>query len=219
MSAPRVFKSALFWFLATLLLIAVFTAFGPAEKTLGTNVRVVYLHGAWVWTAMAAIVAAALTGLGGLVFRRDSLHRWSRALGRTGLLFWVTYLPISLWAMQANWNGLFLVEPRWRVGVIFAVGGVLLQAGLTLLENPAWASALNLGYAVALLAALQNTGRIMHPPSPILNSDALRIQLFFGGLCALTLFAAWQVARWLRYRSELPSAASTRQKRHTEPVS
>jgi hypothetical protein len=74
--------------------------------------------------------------------------------------------------MQANWNGLFLVEPRWRVGVIFAVGGVLLQAGLTLLESPMWASALNLGYAVALLAVLQTTGRIMHPPSPILNSDA-----------------------------------------------
>jgi len=208
MSVPRVFKSALFWFLATLLLIAVFTAFGPAEKTLGTNVRVVYLHGAWVWTAMAAIVAAALTGLGGLVFRRETLHRWSRALGRTGLLFWVTYLPISLWAMQANWNGLFLVEPRWRVGVIFAVGGVLLQAGLTLLEDPAWASAVNLGYAVALLAVLQNTGRIMHPPSPILDSDAPRIQLFFGGLCALTLLAAWQVARWLRRRDEPRGAAA-----------
>ncbi len=208
MSAPRVFKSALFWFLATLLLIAGFTAFGPAEKTLGTNVRVVYLHGAWVWTAMAAIVAAALTGLGGLVFRRETLHRWSRALGRAGLLFWVTYLPISLWAMQANWNGLFLVEPRWRVGVIFAVGGVLLQAGLTLLENPAWASAVNLGYAVALLAVLQNTGRIMHPPSPILNSDALRIQFFFGGLCALTLLAAWQITRWLRRHDEPRGAAA-----------
>ena len=208
MSAPRVFRSALFWFLATLLLIAGFTAFGPAEKTLGTNVRVVYLHGAWVWTAMAAIVAAALTGLGGLVFRRETLHGWSRALGRTGLLFWVTYLPISLWAMQANWNGLFLVEPRWRVGVIFAVGGVLLQAGLTLLEDPAWASAVNLGYAVALLAVLQNTGRIMHPPSPILDSDAPRIQLFFGGLCALTLLAAWQVARWLRRRDEPRGAAA-----------
>ena len=208
MSTPRVFKSALFWLLATLLLIAVFTALGPAEKTLGVNVRVVYLHGAWVWTALAAFIAAAATGLGGFAFRRESLHRWSLALGRTGLLFWITYLPISLWAMQANWNGLFLVEPRWRVGVIFAVGGVLLQAGLTLLESPAWASALNLGYAVALLAVLQNAGRIMHPPSPILDSDAPRIQLFFGGLCALTLLAAWQVARWLRRRDEPRGAAA-----------
>jgi hypothetical protein len=206
MSTPRVFKSALFWFLATLLLIVVFTAFGPAEKTLGVNVRVVYLHGAWVWTALAAFIAAAATGLGGFAFRRESLHRWSLALGRTGLLFWITYLPISLWAMQANWNGLFLVEPRWRVAVIFAVGGVLLQAGLTLLESPMWASALNLGYAVALLAVLQTTGRIMHPPSPILNSDAPRLQLFFGGLCALTLLAAWQIVRWLRRHDEPHSA-------------
>jgi hypothetical protein len=37
----------------------------------------------------------------------------------------------------------------------------------------------------------------MHPPAPILNSDAWRIQLFFAGLLLLTLLAAVQFARWL----------------------
>ena len=189
-------RSPLASFLISLLLIAVFTAIGPPEKALGTNVRVVYLHGAWVWSALAAFVAAGLVGAVALVTQRAKLHAWSRALGRTGLFFWITYLPISLWAMRANWNGLFLAEPRWRVAVVFAVAGVLLQSGLSLIEDPAWASGFNFLYALALFTALHSTRQVMHPASPILESDAWRIQLFFTALLTLTLLAAWQVARW-----------------------
>ena len=191
-------KSSILWFVITLLAIVVVTALGPAEKSLGTNVRVVYLHGAWVWTAMITILAAAVVGLVGLIARYKSLQYWSRALGRTGLVFWITYLPLSLWAMQTNWNGLFLAEPRWRVAMIFAVGGLLLQIGITLLENPAWASGLNLAYAVILMYVLQTTDQVMHPGSPIFSSGAWRIQVYFVLLLVLTLLAGWQVARWWR---------------------
>ena len=194
--------SPLLWFLILLLLISLFTALGPAEKTLGVNVRVVYLHGAWVWTALTCFVTAAGSGLVGLLTRRPALQYWSRALGRVGLFFWVTYLPISLWAMQTNWNGLFLAEPRWRLGLVFAIGGLLLQIGLSLLDNPAWASASNLLFASILLFALGSTEQVMHPSSPIFTSDAWRIQLFFVGLLALSLLAAWQLARWGRQKDE-----------------
>jgi len=191
-------KSPVLWFVITLLAIVVVTALGPAEKSLGTNVRVVYLHGAWVWAAMITILAAAVVGLVGLIARNNSLQNWSRALGRTGLVFWVTYLPLSMWAMQTNWNGLFLAEPRWRVAMVFAVGGLVLQIGITLLENPAWASALNLAYALILMYVLQTTDQVMHPGSPIFGSGAWRIQVYFIVLLGLTLLAAWQVARWWR---------------------
>ena len=193
-------KSPLFWFLLTLLAILVLTAIGPAEKTLGVNVRVVYLHGAWVWAAIIGFVAAALVGLAGLVSRRRELNYWSRALGRTGLFFWITYLPISMWAMQTNWNGLFLAEPRWRVGLVFAIGGLVLQVGVSLLEDPIWASVSNIIFAIVLFVALQSTEQVMHPASPIFGSDAWRIQVFFLALIALTLLAAWQLARWWRSR-------------------
>ena len=192
-------------FLLTLAAIACVTFLGPAEKSLGSNVRVVYLHGAWVWTGLIAFLAAAAAGMVGLIFRRERLHRWSRALGRTGLIFWVTYLPISMWAMQTNWNGLFLAEPRWRVALVFAIGGLLMQVGLTLVEKPAWTSAANLIYCLALFVALRNTENVMHPPSPILSSDALRIQLYFAGLLLLTLLAAAQLALWI-YRMDKLSA-------------
>jgi hypothetical protein len=191
-------KSPLIWFFVILILIAVMTALGPAEKTLGVNVRVVYLHGAWVWTALAAFVCAGIVGLAGLVTRHQSLNVWSRALGRTGLVFWITYLPISLWAMQTNWNGLFLAEPRWRLAVIFAFGGLVLQIGLVLVDKAVWDSALNLIFGVILILALQNTQQVMHPPAPMLNSSAWEIQIYFGALVILTFLGAWQVARWWR---------------------
>jgi hypothetical protein len=191
-------KSPILWFALTLLAIAVVTALGPAERSLGTNVRVVYLHGAWVWTALICMFAAAAVGLVGLIIRHQRLHYWSRSLSRTGLVFWITYLPLSLWAMQINWNGLFLAEPRWRVAIIFAIGGLAIQIGITLLENPAWASALNLVYAVILMYVLQTTDQVLHPGSPIFSSGAWRIQIYFMILLMLTLLVAWQLVRMWR---------------------
>lgn len=190
-------KSPLLWLLLSLLAAVILTALGPAEKALGDNVRVVYLHGAWVWASLACILAAGLVGACGLILRRVKLNYWSRALGRTGLILWITYLPLSLWAMQVNWNGLFLMEPRWRVGVVFAVGGLLLQLGLSLIDNPAWASASNLVYMIILGITLQNTRQIMHPGSPIFSSGLWRIEVYFLILFALMVFAAWQGTRWL----------------------
>jgi hypothetical protein len=189
-------RSPLAWFLLTLAVIALLTLTSPAEKVLGANARIVYLHGAWVWASLAGFTAAALVGLAAWITRRSVLHSWSRALGRTGLFFWITYLPISMWAMQTSWNGLFLAEPRFRLAVIFSISGLLLQIGLALLEDPAWASAANIVFAVVLYAALFNTQNVMHPPSPMLDSDASRIQLHFLLLFGLALLAAWQVARW-----------------------
>ena len=184
------------WLCLTLLAIGLLIALGPAEHSLGTHIRIVYLHGAWVWASLAAFFAAGVFGALGLLTHHMRLHSWSGAFGRTGLIFWITYLPLSLWAMESNWNGLFLAEPRWRLAWIFAISGILMQIGLSLVDKPNLTSGLNLGFFIALMVALLRTPNVMHPTSPILNSDAWRIQIFFMGLVLLTLLAVWQMARW-----------------------
>ncbi len=189
-------KSPYFHLLILLIIIGLFSLLGPKEKTLGANVRIVYLHGAWVLTAIIALAAAGIAGLVGLITRRARWHSMSQALGRTGMLFWITYLPLSLWAMKTNWNGLFLSEPRWRIAAIFAVTGVLLQVGLALIGLPALTSGANLVFIIALAIALRNVGTVLHPPpSPIFNSGNARIEFYFIGLNLLTLLAAWLIAR------------------------
>lgn len=190
-------KSPFSWFLLAVLATAGLTALGPEEKSLGDSVRIVYLHGAWVLTAEAAFLLAALAGLIGILVRREGWQRWSTAMGRTGLFFWVTYLPLSLWAMQANWNGLFLAEPRFRLAVIFAVTGVLLQIGLTLLSRPVFTALFNVLFFAALEISLRQADYVMHPPpSPIFNSGLLSLELYFLGLLFLTSAAAYFLTRW-----------------------
>jgi hypothetical protein len=194
-------KSPFFWFILALLTTAGLTALGPQEQSLGSNVRIVYLHGAWVLTAEAALGVSALVGVLGIFARSDRLHQWSSALGRTGLFFWVVDLPLSVWAMEANWNGLYLSEPRFRLAVIFAVTGVLLQVGLTLLAKPAFTSLFNVLFFVALWIGLKEAGYVLHPPpSPIFGSGILSLELYFIGLILLTVIAAWFLTRWWHSR-------------------
>ena len=185
-------RTPLILFIATVILIALLALFGPEEKTLGSNVRIVYLHGAWVLAAEMAFFAAAIAGAIGLITKRVSFHRWSAALGRTGIFFWLTYLPLSLWAMESNWNGLFLSEPRFRLAVIFAVTGILLQVGLWMI-NLNWLTSLaNIIFIVVLRVTFSSASNIMHPPpSPIFNSGNYLIIGFFLAMIILTLVAAF----------------------------
>jgi hypothetical protein len=190
-------KTPLAFFFLILILIALLALFGPEERSLGSNVRIVYLHGAWVLTAELAFLAAGLVGLIALIARRKSFHNWSAALGRTGIVFWVTYLPLSLWAMQANWNGLFLAEPRFRLALIFAVTGVLLQLGLWFI-NTDWVTSLaNLIFIVVLRSAFATADNVMHPPpSPIFNSGNYLIIGYFVALILLSLLAGFFLTQW-----------------------
>lgn len=180
----------------TLLVIGLAVALGPSERTLGGNLRLVVLHGSWVWTGKIAFAGAALAGLAGLIGSSGRWVRWqnlSLALGRTGLAFWLTYLPMSLIVQQQNWGGIFWDEPRWRIPFTFGVVGLLLQLGLWVLNQPRIGGAANLVYGAALWWQLGGITNILHPDSPIFSSESTAIQAFFILILALSLAAALQV--------------------------
>jgi hypothetical protein len=101
---------------------------------------------------------------------------------------------MSLYLMSANWNGLFLDEPRWRIPFSFGVTGLLLQLGVSFLSS-SWAAVANIGFAVALFSAMLGMDEVLHPVSPILTSDAASIQIFFSLTLVLLLLTATQIAR------------------------
>jgi hypothetical protein len=194
-------RSNLVLSLSLVLVIAAVTTLGPSERSLGVNVRLVYLHGAWVWTSLIALALAAIAGTIGLLLKRGELNKWSLTAGRAGIFFWLTYIPLSMWTMQANWNGLYLAEPRFKVAVDFAIAGILIQVALFLLRETRWGSLLNTLYFITLWITLRSAEQVMHPPSPILTSDSMSIRLFFFLLVGLCLLAGWQFSLWLHHRT------------------
>jgi hypothetical protein len=187
--------------LILLLLIGLVVAFSPLERTLGERIRLVYFHGAWVWAGKAAFAAAAAAGLAGLALRHRGWQKASLAVGRAGMVFWLTYLPLSLVVQQMNWGGIFWDEPRWRIPLMFGITGLLLQGGLMLLEDLRLASFGNLLFGAALWWSLGNIQNVLHPDSPIFQSEAVRIQIFFSGLLVLS-FLFGLVLAWLFLRAD-----------------
>jgi hypothetical protein len=186
----------------TVIAIVVITVLGPTERTLGENLRLVVLHGAWVWAGKFLFGAAAIAGLLGLLLPKAVWSNLSLALGRTGLLFWLTYLPMSLIVQIQNWGGIFWDEPRWRVPFTFGVVGLLLQLGLWVLNQPRLTNLANLVFGAILWWQLGSITNVLHPDSPIFGSGgATGIQLFFIALLVLTLLAGAFIAR-LMFRAQ-----------------
>lgn len=184
--------------LITLTLIAVLTAFGPVEHTLGANLRLVLLHGAWVWSGKLLFAAAGVCGLAAIISPARWAD-WSRALGWSGLFFWLTYLPMSLLVQQQNWGGIFWDEPHWRIPFTFGVVGVLLQSGLLVLDHPRLTGFANAAFGLALWVALSGAENILHPDSPVARSGSLAIQLTFGLLLGLALLTGAQLSLLLKH--------------------
>jgi hypothetical protein len=186
-----------FTLLLTIVGIAVLATWAPLEKTLGVSARLVYLHGAWVWAAMILFLSAAAAGAAGLLLRSRPIQEWSRAIGLTGLVMWIIFLPQSLFLMQASWNGLFLEEPRFRTPLNLAVGAVLLQVGLYFLPL-VWTALGNLLYGVVFFFSMNGLETVLHPDSPVATSESNAIRFFFAGLLVLILAGAVQLTVLLR---------------------
>lgn len=170
----------------------------PSDVTLAGTSKVVYLHGALVWTALLTLTAAGVLGCAALAAmfaqRGDVLHAWTLALGRTGILFWLAYIPVSMLASRMAWNAIFLAEPRYVTAFRVLAIGVIVQVIIILFNRPVVSSALHVAQAVVLWALLLNTPSVLHPDNPILGSTP-SIQFFFGLIVLACGLAALQVAR------------------------
>ena len=168
----------------------------PNDVTLAGTSKVVYIHGASVWTAMLALTIAGITGFVALVWvkRRAVLNVWTLALSRTGLLFWIATLLVSIIASRMAWNAVFLAEPRYTTAFRVLAIGVIVQVIILLVNRSVVSSALHVAQTVILWALLLTTPSILHPNNPILRSVP-SIQFFFGLIVLACGVAALQVAR------------------------
>jgi hypothetical protein len=184
-----------------LALILLTTLIGPAEKTLGSAARIIYLHGALVWVAIMVFGIAALLGLTSLLVRRAWLHEWTLAAGRVALVFWAGYLPISMWAAKVSWGRVFLEDPSFQRAFRILAAALIIQVLIWLFPQPRWATgALNLIPFAALIPQLYRSQQLMHPDSPIRDADSALIQFYFYFLSALCALLAAGIGRWMLSR-------------------
>lgn len=184
--------------LITLAVIILIAFLAPIEKTLGANIRIIYIHAAWVWTGKLLFGIAAIAGLLALIFsRQERLVHFTRSLAFTALFFWITYLPMSLYVMQSTWGGFFFDEPRWRIPFMLGIIAVLLQGALWAFNNDRFTALGNLVFGVALWWQLGGVVNVLHPDNPIQQSNSTAIMGSYSLILIFTILLGAQITLWI----------------------
>ena len=111
------------WGILALLLAAmvVVVALAPAEQSLGSGIKVVYVHVALIWTGMALMLVNGLVGLAEAVLARPFLERWRQVISMVMalpilcsvlLMTMTTAILTSFCAIPAAWRFTASMEPH-----------------------------------------------------------------------------------------------------------
>ncbi|NIM04558.1 MAG: hypothetical protein GTN65_02820, partial [Armatimonadetes bacterium] len=84
----------------------------PSELTLGTGIKIVYLHAASIWAGMTGLTLAGFLGFTLLLRPNPKLEQWIRSIALVGFGLFILGFLLSMIAAQVNWGGIFWQEPR-----------------------------------------------------------------------------------------------------------
>jgi len=188
-----------------LILIAVILALiAPEEATLGSYIKLIYIHAAVTWVGMVMFVASGLLALLFLLSKlasgkskgvsgpsaRDSLVTWSSASQATAIIFWLTSVSIGSFAAYLTWGGSWWEEPRLRVALFILVLAVAMYQLGRMLSDKLTRAVLNLSLPASAALLLFATGKLVHPNNAFAKSDSFEIKLFAGLIALVFVFVA-----------------------------
>ena len=176
----------------------------PPEAHLGHLIKLVFVHGALIWTGLLAFSLAGLLGLLALLIRRPCWYRGTRSAGLAALIIWIVYVISAMivtkltWGQWIAWN-----EPRVRTtGLILAAAVILWVVG-RLVGQPVFTAVINLLMGIAPWIAVRRAGVIRHPVDPIGSSNSVAMQGAFLLIMLAVIGLAAVLVAWLWVGAEM----------------
>lgn len=186
----------LFIGLAVLLILLLWVS--PGERTLGQIVKLVYLHGALVRTAVM-LFAISLPVNGVALFNgRENWLVWGKALSWVAIGIWLAHTLTSMITTYAAW-GVFIAweEPLTRFTFNLAAVGLVVVVVTQLVANPRFSALVYLLLAGVILVLLPGLGIIQHPLDPIGSSPSITIRIFYAAILVIMLAIGGLMVVWL----------------------
>lgn len=191
-------KPKVVFLMAGVILALVLTVyFSPQEKTLGSLVKLVYLHAGLAYSALLFFLFVLIFSVIPLEVRnRLSLLK---SLSFTALIFWLAYLFSSLLVAYLAWGNVNWSEPRLRIAleIIFAAS---LFFYLSFLFEEKGNASLYFYFLFGLVPILLWLTRysVLHPNNPVGRSTSLAIKVF-SYLINLEVFSLGVISFYLIY--------------------
>lgn len=182
---------------------AVITALNyPAVEGIGTKVRLPVFHGAMTWANLVILALLALLALNFLIRKTDSGYGYSEAFRWVAIAMWIIGSVLGFIAALNTWDftgsqtpviQLLMGDPRLVIQLIVALSGLIVLILPTITESRKILAGVDLAFPILTFAGLSwavNAGRALHPDSPVLNSDELKIKFLFFLMFGLLLLAS-----------------------------
>jgi len=173
----------------------------PSERTLGQIVKLVYLHGALVRTAMLLFAVSLPVNLAALLGGRSGWLAWGKALIGTALVIWLVHTLFSMITTYAAW-GVFIAwfEPRTRFTFTVAVVGLVIVAIAYLVGDDRFSALAFVVLAGLTLVLASRLGAVQHPLNAIGSSPSNAIRIYYTAIWVVTLLMGMLLTVWLRGR-------------------
>jgi hypothetical protein len=195
-------------------LLIVWLVLAPAESRLGSLVKLVYVHGALVWSGLLAFSLAGLLGLVALLLRylfgseerAGTWYRGTQAAGLAALAIWLVYAASAVlvtgltWGQWIAWN-----EPRVRATGMILLASLSLTVVTRLVNHRDFTAGVNLLMGIVPWIAVSAVEAIRHPVDPIGGSGSSAIQMFYLLIQLTVLGLALSLVAWLWIDTELKS--------------
>jgi hypothetical protein len=180
-------------------LLALLLWLSPAEQTLGQTVKLVYLHGALVQTAILLFAVSLCANLVGFLTARAGWQAWGKALTRSAVTIWLAHTAVSMVTTYAAW-GLFVAwyEPRTRFTFILAGVSLLVITVAYFVADDRFSALAFAVLAGLTLALLPRLAFVQHPLDPLGTSSSNSIRAFYGAILLVTLVMGGVLTVWLR---------------------
>ncbi|HEY3375092.1 MAG TPA: hypothetical protein VGK02_08535 [Candidatus Aquicultor sp.] len=185
-SKPARSKKALIATFGLILLAVILALIAPEEKTLGSYIRLIYIHAAVTWVGMLMFAISGLYALllfFGFLLDKSAAHgikdvvvAWSSASQVTAIWFWTASVVLGSFAARLTWGGNWWIEPRLRVAAFILVLAFVIYQLRQMIANVMFKAALNLSLPVASVILLASTGKLVHPNNAFAQSDSIEIK-------------------------------------------
>ena len=174
----------------------------PAEQTLGQGMKWVYIHLAFIWTAMLGMLIVGLLSLVQVFSDRAGWRQWGSAAswGTLGVL--VLAVISSIVVMQVNWGGISWDEPRTQSLLrTMAIWIITHFAGPWISHRRVRGVLIAVMVAVAIIP-MRFGPLVIHPQDPLglSSSNAIRLAsaALFGVVFAASASAVWVIKQRLK---------------------
>jgi len=194
MQINNIYKKNWFAAIIFIILFCINIIIIPEEKTLGEGIILVYIHVALIFSGTLGFLVSAFLGVWVLFSANKHLQSWLFYLSLFSLILYFLGIGLSMIASTIFWGAVNWTEPYMLASLQIISITIIILVAAGLIPNTRLKGFLNIIPFVSILLLMHGNKLILHPDTPIRNSESSAMKFSLYSLLFIILtFTIWLI--------------------------